>query len=77
MNKEITEAFDGVRHSLRDRERMVHQSCEEIAACKLTLLSMQIEDLEKVCDAITFSAEIASDVQHSTAQLLKCSVPAN
>ena len=67
LNKEITEAFDVVRRSLCDRERMVHQSCEETAACKLTLLSMQIEDLEKLRNAITFSAEMVSDVQHSTA----------
>ena len=62
-NEDIKQQFEKIYISLQEREQVLHNKCEEIANQKLTVLTMEMEDMEKFKERIAFSTQIASGAQ--------------
>ena len=62
-SEEIKQQFEGIYNSLQEREQVLHSKCEEIANQKLTVLNMEMEDMEKFKERIAFSTQIASGAE--------------
>ena len=57
--------------SLKEREEALYSKCEEFANQKLTVLSMEIEEVENLKRSLIFSTQSASEVRtYSPAELL-------
>ena len=57
--------------SIQEREKALYSKCEEFANQKLTVLSMEMEEIENLKKILTFSTQTASGVQNlSPAELL-------
>ena len=71
VDEKIFQEFKIIRASLQEREKALHSKCEEFANQKLTVLSMEIEEIENLKKSLIFSAQTASGVEnHSPAELL-------
>ena len=76
VNEKITQEFKMIYSSLQEREKALHSKCEEFANRKLTVLSMEMEEIENLKRSLTFSTQTASGVQNlSPAELLGTKKP--
>ena len=76
VNEKIAQEFKMIYVSLQAREKALHSKCEEFANQKLTVLSMETEEIENLKRSLTFSTQTASGVQtHSPAELLSTKKP--
>ena len=71
VNEKIAQEFKMIYTSLKEREEALHSKCEEFANLKLTVLSMEIEEVENFKRSLIFSTQTASEVRtYSPAELL-------
>ena len=76
VNEKIAQEFKMIYSSLQEREKALHSKCEEFANQKLTVLSMEIEEIDNLKRSLTFSTQTASGVQNlSPAELLGTKKP--
>ena len=75
-NEKIAQEFKMIYSSLQEREKALHSKCEEFANQKLTVLSMEMEEIENLKRSLTFSTQTASGVENlSPAELLGTKKP--
>ena len=76
VNEKIAQEFKIIYSSLQEREKALHSKCEEFANQKLTVLSMEMEEIENLKRSLTFSTQTASEVENlSPAELLGTKKP--
>ena len=76
INKKIAQEFKMIYSSLQEREKALHSKCEEFANQKLTVLSIEMEEIENLKRSLTFSTQTASGMQNlSPAELLGTKKP--
>ena len=74
VNEKIAQEFKMIYSSLQ--ERALHSKCEEFANQKLTVLSMEMEEIDNLKRSLTFSTQTASGVENlSPAELLGTKKP--
>ena len=76
INEKIAQEFKMIYSSLQEREKALHSKCEEFANQKLTVLSIEMEEIGNLKRSLTFSTQTASEVQNlSPAELLGIKKP--
>ena len=76
VNEKIAQEFKMIYSSLQEREKALHSKCEEFANQKLSLLSMEMEEIDNLKRSLTFSTQTASGVENlSPAELLGTKKP--
>ena len=76
VNEKIAQEFKMIYSSLQEREKALHSKCEEFANRKLTVLSMEMEEIDNLKRSLTFSTQTASGVENlSLAELLGTKKP--
>ena len=76
INEKITQEFKMIYASIKEREEALHSKCEEFANQKLSLLSMEMEEIENLKRSIIFSTQTGSEVRtYSPAELLGTKKP--
>ena len=76
VNEKIAQEFKMIYSSLQEREKALHSKYEEFANQKLTVLSMENEEIDNLKRSLTFSTQTASEVQNlSPAELLGTKKP--
>ena len=76
VNEKIAQEFKMIYSSLQEREKALHSKCEEFANQKLTVLSMEMEEIDNLKRSLTFSTQTASGVENlSPAELLGTKKP--
>ena len=66
MNEMITQEFNKIYTALQEKEKELHRKCEAVANQKLTVLTMENEEIEDLKKSLVFSTQIASGAQNST-----------
>ena len=76
VNEKIAQEFKMIYSSLQEREKALHSKCEELANQKLTVLSMEMEEIDNLKRSLIFSTQTASGVENlSPAELLGTKKP--
>ena len=61
VKEKITEEFKKIYSSIQEREKALLDKCEKITNHKLTVLSMEIEEMQNLKESFTFSSLIAAE----------------
>ena len=76
VNEKITQEFKMIYTFLKEREEALHSKCEEFANQKLSLLSMEMEEIENLKRSLIFSTKTGSEVRNLlSAELLGTKKP--